>query len=57
MGVRQLRAYPDLEWRRVKVRPVERGALTYECTAMRVWTLTDDGQVCQEWLFIQRRRL
>ncbi|MCL0087790.1 transposase, partial [Dehalococcoidia bacterium] len=45
VGVRQLRAYPDLEWQRVKVRPVERGALTYECTARRVWTLTDDGQV------------
>ncbi|MCL0079117.1 IS701 family transposase [Dehalococcoidia bacterium] len=56
VGVRQLRAYPDLEWRRVKVRPVERGALTYECTAMRVWTLTDDGRVRQEWLFIHREK-
>jgi len=52
----QLRAYPDLEWQSVKVRPVERGVLTYECTARRVWTLTDDGQVRQEWLFIHREK-
>ncbi|MCL0084375.1 hypothetical protein M1N82_02405, partial [Dehalococcoidia bacterium] len=54
VGVRQLRAYPDLEWQRVKVRPVEQRALTYECTAMRVWTLTED--VCQERLFIHREK-
>jgi SRSO17 transposase len=54
--VRRLRAYPDLEWQRVKVRPVERGDLIYECTARRVWTLTDDGQVRQEWLFIHREK-
>ncbi|MHC4511180.1 MAG: IS701 family transposase [Planctomycetota bacterium] len=35
------------------VRHTERGVLTYECTARRVWTITKAGQVREEWLFIR----
>jgi SRSO17 transposase len=52
--VRQLVNDLGLEWQRVKVRSSERGGLIYECTARRVWTLTDEDQVRREWLFLHR---
>lgn len=41
-------------FRSLEVRHVERGILVYECAARRVWTITDEGQVREEWLFIRR---
>jgi SRSO17 transposase len=38
----------------IAVRHTERGLLTYECAARRVWTITDAGDVREEWLFIRR---
>jgi SRSO17 transposase len=52
--VRQLANDPGLGWHKVKVRSTERGELIYECAARRVWTLTDEGQVRREWLFLHR---
>lgn len=41
-------------FRSIEVRHVERGILVYECTARRVWTIMDEGEVRREWLFIRR---
>lgn len=38
----------------IDIRQSERGLLTYECAARRIWTVTDAGQVRCEWLFIRR---
>ena len=54
VAVQELVSREDLSWQEVRVRPTERGWLTYYCTARRVWTLTDDGRVLEEWLFIRR---
>jgi SRSO17 transposase len=50
---RGLAARPDAGWQRVHVRPVERGELTDEFAAWRVWTLRDNT-VAEEWLLIRR---
>lgn len=52
--VRALATRPDLELQPVEVRHTERGLLTYECAARRVWTITEAGVVREEWLFIRR---
>ena len=52
--VRQLVSLSDTVWHRVAVRHTERGLLTYRCTARRVWTVTEKGQVLEEWLFIRQ---
>lgn len=54
--VQKLRNDPHLEWQEVIVRPTERGELIYECVARRVWTLTDEGEARQEWLFLHRKQ-
>jgi SRSO17 transposase len=41
-------------WRDVPVRLTERGWLTYPCAARRVWTITAEGQVREEWLFLRK---
>lgn len=51
---RTLVAAPDFPLQRVSIRHTERGRLTYACAARRVWTLTADRQVLEEWLFIRR---
>ncbi|MDI6794784.1 MAG: transposase [bacterium] len=38
----------------VTVRHTERGLLAYECAARRVWTLTKEGAVREEWLLVRR---
>lgn len=38
------------------LRQSERGLLSYECAARRIWTITETGQVRCEWLFIRRER-
>lgn len=52
--VRELARSGSLNWRKVKVRPSERGDLTYECAALRVWTVSDEGEAREEWLFLHR---
>ena len=52
--VRALCPHPDLVLQPVEIRHTERGVLTYECAARRVWTVTQAGQVREEWLFIRR---
>ncbi len=51
--VRSLLAESELEWHNLKIRHTERGELYYRCSALRVWTLTPDLQVREEWLFIR----
>jgi SRSO17 transposase len=50
--VRQLVTHSDTVLQPVDVRHTERGLLTYECAARRIWTITEKGQVLEEWLFI-----
>lgn len=51
--VRSLANHPDLSLQPVVIRQTERGLLTYECAAHRVWTIAE-GQVREEWLFVRR---
>ncbi len=41
------------EWHKLEIRHTERGKLYYRCASLRVWTLTPDVQVREEWLFIR----
>jgi SRSO17 transposase len=50
---RALAGRADAPWRRVRVRPVERGELADEFAAWRVWTIRDDA-VAEEWLLVRR---
>jgi len=52
--VRTLVGHPDFVWQPVAIRQTERGLLTYDCAARRVWTLTPRGEVREEWLFLRR---
>jgi len=52
--VRQLVNHPGITWQEVSVRHTERGLLSYRCTALRVWTVTEKGQLLEEWLFIRQ---
>ncbi len=51
--VRSLADHPDLTLQPVAVRQTERGLLTYECAARRVWIVAG-GHVREEWLFMRR---
>ena len=44
----------DIPWPHVPVRHTERGLLSYRCTARRVWTLTEEGRVLAEWMFVRQ---
>jgi hypothetical protein len=52
--VHELVSHPETVWQQVAVRHTERGLLTYRCTARRVWTITEKGEVLEEWLFIRK---
>ncbi len=52
--VRRLVDHPDFALQQVTIRHTERGWLTYDCAARRVWTLTPSLEVREEWLFIRR---
>ncbi len=52
--VRIVSTHPDIVFQSLNIRFVERGMLTYECAARRVWTVTKASQVREEWLFIRR---
>lgn len=51
--VRSLVAQEKIEWQTVNIRQTERGELCYRCAALRVWTLTSDVHLREEWLFIR----
>ncbi len=52
--VRVLARSRHTKWRRVQVRPTERGVLQADFAVRQVWTLTKDMQVRAEWLVIRR---
>jgi len=52
--VRTLVGDPDFALRSIEIRQTERGLLTYDGAACRVWTLTPAGEVREEWLFMRR---
>lgn len=54
--VDQLRDHPETLWHRVEVRPSERGLLTIDFAARRVWTVREGLRVHEEWLLIRRHR-
>jgi SRSO17 transposase len=54
VAVRTLVDHPDFGRQPVTIRHTERGWLTYQCAARRVWTLTPNLEVREEWLFIRR---
>ena len=41
-------------WYHLRLRPTERGWLEADFAVERVWTITEVGQVCAEWLVIRR---
>ena len=54
LAVRTLVGHPDFALRPLALRHTERGLLTYECAARRVWTLTPAAEVREEWLFLRK---
>jgi SRSO17 transposase len=38
----------------ITIRHSERGILVYECSACRVWTVSSNFMVAEEWLFVRR---
>ena len=52
--VRTLVSHPEIVLQLVAVRHTERGLLSHECAARRVWTITPAVEVREEWLFIRR---
>lgn len=52
--VDSLTHHPDWRLQPITVRSGERGLLTYECAARRVWTISAAAQVRCEWLFLRR---
>ena len=52
--VREVVKHSDFVLQPIQIRHTERGLLVYECFAQRVWTVTDQGRIMEEWLFIRR---
>ena len=52
--VRAVAKRSDTAFRSIEVRHIERGVLIHPCAARRVWTVTEDGRVLEEWLFIRQ---
>jgi SRSO17 transposase len=44
----------DTVFQTIEVRHIERGVLIHPCAARWVWTITEEGKVREEWLFIRR---
>jgi len=42
-------------WQTLQLRQGERGAVEVTCWARRVWTITDDWQLREEWLLVHRQ--
>lgn len=45
---------PEIKFETIELRACERGRLCYDCAAITVWTITEDGQVHRERLFMRR---
>jgi SRSO17 transposase len=52
--VRAIAKMPKIKFTTIDVRSCERGRLRYDCTAITVWTITQDGKVRRERLFMRR---
>jgi SRSO17 transposase len=52
--VREVVNQSDFRVQAIQIRHSERGPLIYECFARRVWVVTEQGRVREEWLFIRR---
>jgi len=55
VSVQTLRNDPQSVYQRVELRHTERGLLTAQCAARRVWTVTPEGGILEEWLLITVR--
>jgi SRSO17 transposase len=44
---------PEIKFTTIDIRPCERGRLCYDCASKPVWTVTEEGTVRQEILFIR----
>lgn len=47
-------AISHMQFRRVMVRNGERGLIQFRCAASRVWIVTKEGYLMEEWLFVRR---
>lgn len=47
-------AIEHMQFRTVTVRHSERGLLEFSCAALRVWIVTKEGYLTEEWLFVRR---
>lgn len=54
--VREWAKQPEVEWTQIEIGPSERGVLTYESTARRVWSVTKEGDVFEEWLYVRKEQ-
>ncbi len=52
--VRQIANSPEINFEPIEIRSCERGKLIYDCAKTSVWTITSDGTVRQEQLFIRK---
>jgi SRSO17 transposase len=52
--VRQVAGLPETAWTRIEVRATERGFLTDEFSARRVWTTQNGEEPVAEWLVLRR---
>lgn len=54
LEVRAIAQSPAIKFQTIEIRPCERGRLYYDCASQPVWTITEDGTVQRETLFIHR---
>lgn len=47
-------AIPHMQFRTVTIRHSERGLLEFSCAVKRVWIVTKEGYLTEEWLFVRR---
>ena len=52
--VKELKQHWKDEWKKITLRPNERGMLKAKFVRMRVWTVRDDDSMREEWLLIRR---
>lgn len=53
--VRDLPGRPDFQYKRLQIRHTERGILENDFWSRRVWTLTAENELREEWLLIRRQ--
>lgn len=56
LKVRAIAQLPEIKFATIDIRPCERGRLCYDCASKPVWTITEEGTVRQEILFIRCER-